>query len=467
MRLTFARRLLIGMLVLLVATISVQTVATRISFDRGFSDYVAEQDREQLRALAAAAATVYAQTGDWSVLRDSPRRWDQLLRAAFRPPDDRRPPPPRRGPGPAGRDDPLRIRDRITLFDGNGDPVAGPRGNTTPGLRESVSSGDQTVGTLVLRPQHTANRAPIDAAFASSQNQTMLISGLVALVIAAIVATLLARHFTGPVRDLAGATRALRSGDYARRVRTKRDDELGRLGDDFNALAETLERNRVDRRRWVSDIAHELRTPLAVLSGELEAIADGVRELDEQAIASLQDEAKRLVALVDDLNQLASSDRGEIVYRFEVIDLANLLEEALGRAQPSLSAAGIQLSIRVDEALRSRADPNRMRQVVDNLIENVRRYTDTPGELHVDAVRRGSRLRICFDDTAPGVPPAHHDYLFERLYRVDESRNRASGGAGLGLAICRTIIEAHGGHIEAGDSPLGGLRIVIDLPVQE
>ncbi|HEY6009101.1 MAG TPA: ATP-binding protein, partial [Geobacteraceae bacterium] len=245
-------------------------------------------------------------------------------------------------------------------------------------------------------------------------------------------------------------------------------DELGRLAEDFNSLAMTLEQNEKARRQWVADISHELRTPLAVLRGEIEALQDGVRQANPETIHSLHGEVLRLGRLVDDLYQLSLSDVGALTYRKEELDLTELLDEALAAFGPEFTQKGITLTAHIPRDGRAVVfgDPARLHQLFANLLDNALKYTDSGGELIIRLVCDEARARLDFQDTAPGVSPYDLERLFDRLYRVEASRNRAAGGAGLGLAICRNIVEAHAGTITAQPSPLGGVRIILTLPLQ-
>ncbi|HEY6894862.1 MAG TPA: ATP-binding protein, partial [Rhodanobacteraceae bacterium] len=284
--------------------------------------------------------------------------------------------------------------------------------------------------------------------------------------LALALAFALARWLLEPVHALAAGTRALAAGDYARRIEIARSDELGRLAGDFNDLAATLEQHRDARRRWGADIAHELRTPLSVLRGEIEALQDGVRAPTPAALDSLGAECERLGGLIEDLYQLSLADAGALEYRFGRIDLGEIVRDALDLQNRASADAGLTLESEI-EATPIRGDARRLAQLVANLLANARRYTDAPGCIRVQARATAGGARLIVEDTAPGVPAEALPRLFDRLYRVEGSRSRAAGGAGLGLAICRAIADAHGGRIEASPSPLGGLRIVVDLPRSE
>jgi two-component system sensor histidine kinase BaeS len=279
----------------------------------------------------------------------------------------------------------------------------------------------------------------------------------------------LARRLVRPIRALASATHRLAAGQFDIRVPVGSSDELGHLARDFNSLAVTLEKNEQARRQWVADISHELRTPLAVLRGEIEALQDGIRQPTPDSVRSLHGEVLRLSRLVDDLYQLSLSDLGALTYRKENLDVAELLTEALTSYRPELAQKEIRLTLELPRRGTAKVfgDPERLHQLFANVLDNALKYTDAGGALAIRLDVGDGQARLDFQDSAPGVPESKLERLFDRLYRVETSRNRAAGGAGLGLAICRNIVEAHAGRITAQPSPLGGVWIRITLPLTE
>jgi two-component system sensor histidine kinase BaeS len=232
-------------------------------------------------------------------------------------------------------------------------------------------------------------------------------------------------------------------------------------------MALTLEKHNKDQRQWVADISHELRTPVAVLQGEIEALLDGVRPITPETVRSLHAEALRLNRLVEDLYELSLSDIGALSYRKELLDVADVLNVSLDGFRAEFGRKNITLRTdpSAEQNVVAYADWGRLEQLFANLLENSLRYTDAGGETAVNLALSNSHIIIKFQDSAPGVPERNLDRLFERLYRVEGSRSRTSGGAGLGLAICKNIVEAHEGSISAHQSPLGGLLIRISLPL--
>jgi two-component system sensor histidine kinase BaeS len=229
-------------------------------------------------------------------------------------------------------------------------------------------------------------------------------------------------------------------------------------------MAESLEQSHRSQRQWVADIAHELRTPLSILNGELQAAEDGVRAWNSDMRVSLQAEVDRLKGLVNDLRDLSLSDAGGMGYEWSDIDLVRIINDTLESfaTRTSDSQLTVEKNIPADE-LRLHGDSRRLQQLIANLLENSCRYTSAGGHIRVtcDAT---DKIRLTIEDTAPAVPDSTLPNLFDRLYRVDGSRNRARGGSGLGLAICKSIVKAHDGRIHAERSPLGGLAIKVVFP---
>ena len=329
-----------------------------------------------------------------------------------------------------------------------------------------IMAAGATVGWLAVLPGPAIDELA-DIRFVARQRQTFVVIAAAMVLLAAALALPLAGAMTRRVREITGAARALASGQFDTRVAVTSGDELGQLARDVNELAKALARTEQGRRQWVADISHELRTPLAVLRGELEALQDGVRPLTMAAIDSLHADTLRLHRLVDDLNDLAMSDLGALSYRKTAVEPLAILREDLAALAGEFADRQIDVTLEPapGPSLRINGDSGRLSQLFRNLLTNTLRYTDVGGRLVIRAGRSGYRLQLVFSDTAPGVPADDLPQLFERFHRVDASRNRASGGAGLGLAICRSIVEAHDGSITATASALGGLSILIDLPL--
>ncbi len=444
--------------------------AMHYSFHQGFLGYLNEQEAQRVESLLPKLATAYREQGDWEFLRGKPRAWFSLIRPEGMPPHQAHHKRHKRGePGtpPVFPESELTgIMLRLSLLDHNrqlviGNPKLIPEASLKP-----IEVDGRTVGWIAHMPFEKVSTA---AELRFQQQQ--LISGWIfvgiAILLAAIVAWLLARVFLAPLKRITASTHHLATGDYTTRVAVSSTDELGRLAEDFNKLAVTLERNEKLRRDFMADISHELRTPLSVLKGELEAVEDGVRPMSMTSIRSLQAEVATLGKLVDDLYELSLSDVGALVYRKSRVDVQNILVETVATFKDRFAEKSIHIDLNIDSSQPAEcdADPMRIQQLFTNLLENSARYTDAGGRLVISCAKGDGILHIDFQDTAPGVPADKLPHLFERFYRADHSRSRATGGSGLGLAISRNIVEAHQGSIAAKDSPLGGVWISVTLPL--
>jgi two-component system sensor histidine kinase BaeS len=389
------------------------------------------------------------------------------------PPAPPEPPAPPLPPLPAPRIIPgeaqqagASLPQRITLLDANGRYLAGRVPDGIPLARRPIEVNGSTAGYLGVARSHRPSDA-MALAFLEQLRASLWAILAFAVAFSALAATLLARHFRQPIRQLAGGAGMLAEGRFDVRLDASRSDELGELARHFNTLAHQLESAESARRQWVADTSHELRTPLAVLRAQLEAIQDGVRSAGPQTVDAMLRQVLSLNRLIDELYALARADVGALDLRLEPIDLWQLASAQAQAFEARLQAAGLALE---RGAAPPRAtvllDPDRMRQVLDNLLENSLRYTTLGGRVRLSADTDGATLRLHLDDSAPGVPEQALARLAQRFYRVDASRSRAHGGAGLGLALCRRLLEAQGASLAFAHSPLGGLRATISIAVE-
>ena len=453
------------------------------SFDRGFLNYVNTVELKRLASLAQDLQEAYADQGEWTFLRDNPRLWRRFLAAStpegpqqFDPLADAFPREPgamHRRPGMTNDRRPGHRRPgtenlfefRVVLLDAAKNVVVGPQ--QYPASMAMIPLGHDSVPVGFLG--HVPRRdvlAQHQLQFVRQQKKSFAIISLVIAALATLIAFPLASRLVRRINAVADGTHRLAAGKYRTRLAKGPADELGQLTRDFNSLALTLEKNEQGRRQWVADISHELRTPLAVLRGEIEALQDGVRQFTPAALASLSAEIMRLNRLVDDLFQLSMSDIGALTYRKEQVDGGAILHQAAARFRSEFAKKNISLTVAVPPPgeLNLFADPERLRQLFANLLRNSLKYTDATGELRISCRAAAGNAEILFQDSSPGAPAADIARMFDRLFRVANPRAGDAGGAGLGLAICRNIVEAHGGTIGAEPSPLGGVTIRITLP---
>ena len=329
-----------------------------------------------------------------------------------------------------------------------------------------LAVGVTVVGAEVFRSLMAEVGVSADHA-QSMYDQSVTTVVLAAVAVAAIasvaLAIFLARMLTRPIAEVGAAARRIAEGDYAARVPRDGPEELASLADSFNQMAASLERQEAMRRDFIANAAHELRTPLTNLQGYLEALRDGVIVADRATYDSLWDEAERLVRLSHSLDALAEGDAATAPPALEEVDLSAAIRAALDLAQPTLERAGLSVEMELPDRLPARANPDHLAQVLANLLSNAARYTPAGGTVSVRAERHAADLLVSITNTGDGIPPADLERVFERFYRVEKSRDRARGGAGIGLAIVKQLVEAAGGKVGA-ESREGRTRFWFSLP---
>lgn len=364
---------------------------------------------------------------------------------------------------------------RITVHDRDGTPLADShvmvtRQATGPAVtRKSMPIMDegQEVASLVMESLHepAGGAEPTASRMAASVNRALVYTGIGGALGGIALITLVSGRILGPVHRLRSAARRLGRGDLSQRVPSPGQDEIGELGRSFNTMAEALERAEQQRRSMIADVAHELRTPLSNIRGYLEAVKDGLVEPTPETIDTIADQASLLSHLVEDLRVLALAEAGSLRLDLQRISLEPILRAAAESFGPRAQAKGVDLTLDTAPDLPLvNADAARIAQVTGNLIENAVFQTPEGGSVRLSAETEESRVRVAVEDTGPGIEPEDLERIFDRFYRVDPSRTRATGGAGLGLTIAKQLVEAHGGVIYAQSSLAGGSRFVFELP---
>ncbi|BCB86258.1 sensor histidine kinase [Phytohabitans suffuscus] len=275
---------------------------------------------------------------------------------------------------------------------------------------------------------------------------------------------LLSRRVLRPIESLTAAAGRLGRGDLSSRVAVVGSDEVAELGRSFNRMADSLQRGEERQRRLVADVAHELRTPLANLRGYLEALKDGVIEPDPELFASLHEEAVLQQRIVNDLQDLALAEAGTLAYHRTIIDMAEVLETTRAAHHAVAESAGVGLAAASPEPAQVYADPDRLRQVLGNLVTNALRATSAGGSVTLSSAVDGTAVVVRVADTGTGIAPALLPYVFDRFWRADSARGRRTGGSGLGLSIARQIVTDHGGTITAASQLGVGTTFTITLP---
>lgn len=323
-----------------------------------------------------------------------------------------------------------------------------PSGQSLPS-----QSSEYLFGTVYITSQRSPDALAI--LLSNTINRYLLWGAALAIAIALILTFILSRRILSPIRTLGNTARKLGKGDFSQRVRIKDRGEVGELAKTFNSMADDLERTEKLRRNMVADIAHELRTPLSNVSGYLEAIRDEVIKPEPSTISSLSEEVDLLSRLVDDLQELALADAGELKLNRQSEDIAQLIQQAVKAVQTKVLAKGLEINVDITANLSSvNIDYQRISQVLRNLLENAIKHTPNGGKITVSAVQQESFIRVNVEDDGEGIPAEDLPNMFERFYRVDKSRTRHAGGSGLGLTIAKRLVESHGGTISV-QSELG------------
>lgn len=485
LKLFFAIFLACGLAITAMALLSQQR------FQQTFDAYLDERNQTRAQEFATALTTHYRATGSWQTLSNDENTWlgiakNTSLARGWRTRNDKLTREERRNSKI------IRLKRRLSNFA----LVALPDESLIRGElhtdRERLNptyitdNDDQRVGYLVTYrsdPRRSNNFVSgLEKRLYENSTSDLWKVALLSLVAVSLIAFLFARQLVRPIRHMRKATARLADGHYDIHIKNTSQDELGQLSTDFNQLATRLQSNEQARKQWVMDIAHELRTPLAVLRGEIEALQDGISKADSETLGSLHHEALHLQHLINDLYELSITDNGALSYKKETVDIIDIIRNVLTIGQRALGYQQdehlhIDLSQMMTEPVTLQGDPQRLQQLFTNLLKNSDRYTDKPGTLLVTTTLEQdaqtntepstaqTMLKIVFQDSKPGVPDEALPKLFDRLYRVDASRNRARGGAGLGLSISHNIVSAHDGSIHAEHSSLGGLKVVMRFPV--
>ncbi len=490
---------------------------------RNFTDFVAKRELAQLDSVVNVLKEIYAESSGWETLKGNENRWHQMLQKAVfiedrnkmvrpPPPEPRHPPvsisqigqhPPGPGdrphmkPRPDGPEGGLNLPMRLCLFDRDKRPVAGRFNRDERYVFREILINGEAAGLLGLHIFKN-QRHPLEMDFLKAQKKAFLLMGTGILLLSVFLSYALARQLLYPIEQLMKGTKAMQYANFDIEIDVTSRDELGMLAEDFNTMARTLKQYEHMRKQWISDISHELRTPLSVLRAKIEAVQDGIRAMTPGMVDSLHEDVTRLGKLVENLHSLSLADSEALTMVKSIIAPLKILKDTLKGFQVKLEHQQIRVKFHVSSDLEpslkfNKAHPldsqpqinrasldsavennglhyisgNRdaLTRLFSNLIENSLRYTDPPGFLDILVFTEGQYLKICFEDSPPGVPDNALTQIFNRLYRVDKSRSREFGGSGLGLSICRQIVENHQGSILAGHSDSGGLKITVKLPL--
>lgn len=326
-----------------------------------------------------------------------------------------------------------------------------------------IQSDGKTVGVLLL--PMAPERSPLDYEFLRRLNGSIFLSAIATLALALFLGILLSRSISRPIQELTKATHHMADGKLGQQVPVRSRDELGELAQSFNKMSADLARSFNLRKQMTADIAHELRTPISLILGHAEGVKDGVLKPTRENFEIIREEAERLEHLVSDLRTLSLADAGELSVDFQPVDVNTLMSDVHTHYLTLFNQKRITLNLETGHViLKANLDPNRFAQVLNNILDNALRYTPENGQVQLAVRSVNNNIQISIQDSGDGVTPEEASHLFDRFYRVDESRARDDGGSGLGLAIAKSIVEMHKGRIWAESEKGKGLRVVIELP---
>lgn len=465
-------RLVLGFAAVLALSMAAAAVCTGFAAHDEVSHIQEEQDRVRAGRIHSALVDYYDEARDWDRLQDL------VNRIGF------------------------QSERQIVVLDADGNVVAdnrflrhhrderGRRGLFSAGIPRGplpppqyfipIKSGDSEVGAVAIAagrrdgpiyifPESSISE-PEDAEppltqFSESIIRTLVLAGLLAGVVGVALVLLLSRRMLGSIGSLTTAARRLGSGDLSSRVPVRGNDEVAELGRAFNNMADALESSESQRRSMVSDVAHELRTPLSNIQGHIEAMQDGLLQPDAATLDTVHQQTLYLNRLISDLSLLAQTEARELQLQLEPESITDITSRVADSFQPRAEAQSVRLDTELSAGLPLlNLDRLRIEQVISNLIDNAIRHTPPGGTVTVIASRHDDGARVIVADTGAGIPADALSHVFDRLYRVDPSRDRATGGGGLGLTIARQLVEAHGGTVWVESEEGVGSRFGFDLP---
>ncbi|MEW6661399.1 MAG: ATP-binding protein [Bacillota bacterium] len=447
-------KLTIAMVLVALAATFMAATTSGFATRKLFEDYVLHQRETRMAQWEAVFSAYYGQNASWDQVQN-------LLNFT-------------RG---RGRGAGWRLGgERVVLADIDGRIVGDSEvsmlgkmmGSGTLAQAVPIMWGERKVGYLFLTSRSRANQglASLEQEFQASVNKAVRRGGLAAALLAVGLGIAFSGRLTFPLVKLTEAAKKLAGKELSCRVEITSRDEIGELAQAFNAMADNLERNERIRQNLVADVAHELRTPLAILRGNLESLQEGVVEPTPAILASLHDEVLRMSRLVSDLQELSLVEAGILPLQLQPVFLHELAEQVGMLFAAEAAAKEVRLIIDVSSDLPpAQIDRDRIAQVMLNLLANALRYTKAGGSITLSAAREGERLCLQVKDTGVGIKAEELPHIFDRFFRGDKSRSRAEGGGGLGLAIAKGFVEAHGGEIWAESSLGEGSTFYLTLPL--
>lgn len=439
-------KLILAFLLVSVLSSGLVVLSTRVAANLEFDNFLRDRYKSE---LAEQLAKYYERNGNWDGVEVQFRRFG---REHFRP------------------NNPARLFFCIT--DANGIVVV-PGANYKRGdlieaeilqFGEAIVVDDKTVGIVFV--DSPSNNNPMEGEFLRRLDVSIFFSAIGTIFLALLAGIILSRTITRPIRELTKATHTLTDGNLGQQVPVRSQDEIGELAQSFNIMSSDLARSFNLRKQMTADIAHELRTPLSLILGHAEGVKDGVLAPNHENFEIIREEAERLENLVNDLRTLSLADAGELTVEFQPVNINDFISDIHAHYISLFNQKRLTLNLTLASVmLKANLDSNHFAQVVNNILDNALRHTPKGGRVELHTQLTGNTIQLSVKDSGEGVSSEEAAHLFDRFYRVDESRNRNDGGSGLGLAIAKSIVEMHGGKIWAESETGQGLKVVIELPM--
>ncbi len=448
------------------------SVMVRYGFNQQFNAYKQDQAEQLNNNVVRTLESYYQQSGSWTELENNGRLWGQLLVESVADIDLKDLPRSKQKRHKKHSKDSTgmhRIMPQFSLLDHQKNHVVGRLHRSNNAYQKiKIKSGEQIVGYL-LSLKLKAVSLQEDVKLNQGIKVFLWTLGLVMLLITLLATWPIAKYFSKPIKAINAATKKAAAGDFTVRTQVKRNDEIGQLSQNFNVLTSTLESNAEVQKKMMADISHELRTPVAVLQAQVEAIQDGVHLADEKNLALLHQQISSLAHLINDLHQLSVADLGSLQYQMTAVEIKPILETVRASVQFSADEKNITIDLdsqRLKAGAKVMGDAARLQQMLNNLLVNAVAYTDAGGQIKLRLYEdlQADEYVIEIQDSEPGLLPHEMAQMFDYLYRKEASRNKLSGGSGLGLAIVKKIVEAHHGRVVAKQSDLGGVCMIVSLP---
>jgi len=458
-----------ALILMVVVSVGLMAYLTNLSTAREFQQYISHGNMMYAQSVADGVGQFYARKQSWSGIQET-------LAVFLRSQNDRLVVADTSGVVVGDTESEwLGENARVIGLD-DGTPIT-ISGQDVGKLYLLVASGFR-MGRGPMGGQGDSDMPMIDTAeqdFLDRINNSLWIAGLIAAAVALILGLLLTRQITRPIRALQRGASQIAKGDLRYRVKAKSNDELGELAQSFNSMADTLDKSEQSRRRLIADITHELRTPLTIIEGTVDGILDSVFEADQEHLGSVKEQTTLLTRLIGDLRDLSLAESGQLKLEIALTNMVELVRRKMSQAEVKAKEKGIQLNLNVpQEVPEVKVDPARIEQVIANLLNNAIRHTPAGGTITVSMETVTSErthrveqpsLIISVADTGEGIAPEHLPHIFERFYRVGDSRARVEGGTGLGLAIVRQMVMAHDGQIWVSSEVGKGSTFYIALPL--